>query len=430
MGDSVGEFFGGGSKETTTENRIPDWLSASGRRLVGYGEDLAKKPYEAYTGERVAPLSAYEREGMHAAGTVGRAYTPYLSQAADQFAGADRRFTDADMGAYMNPYIDGVLEPAAREMGEAFERQRNQRNLTSAQRGAFGGLRNEIGNDMLDESYLEGIGDLYARGRGDAWDRATGLWQADRAQQQDLGGQYAGLADSAAALRREEADALMGAGGLERGIDQAGRDFDYSQYLDERDWDVNRMQPWLSAIGGVPYNTTSTSETVNRASGGQILTQLAGGATSIGGSVGRLGELGAQGKTLGSTLANFGKFFSSRDFKEDGRPVPERGFLEMIASLSDSAPELEAGPLSHLADDAGGSPDAGPLSRIADMPIESWRYKGDGERHIGPYAEDAQEQLGIGNGRSIPVVDAIGTQYAGLSEAARRIKALEDRVGA
>lgn len=274
-------FFGGGGEESQVENRIPGWLEGSSRGLVDYAEDVSRKPYEAYEGQRVAGPTAREREGWNAASTIGSAYTPYLSRAGEMFDGADRRFTDADMDQYMNPYMEGVIAPAAREMGEQFERQRSQRDLTAAQRGAFGGLRNEIGNDRLEESYLQGIGDLYARGRGDAWDRATGLWRADRAQEQDLGGQYMGLAGSAAALRDQEARSMIDAGARERAIDQAGRDFDYAQFAEERDWDMNRIQPWLSAVGSVPHSTTRTGAGTATASGGQQLGQGLGFLTTL-----------------------------------------------------------------------------------------------------------------------------------------------------
>ena len=73
------------------------------------------------------------------------------------------------------------------------------------------------------------------------------------------------------------------------------------------------------------------------------------------------------------------------------------------------------------------------LAAIEDMPVERWRYKpglGLGEeRHIGPYAEDMRDRLGIGDGTKIPIVDAIGVGLAGTKALARRVERVERGLG-
>lgn len=373
MGGVVDGIFGGGEQKQTTEQKLPPWLEEGSKQAVGIAQGIADRPYEAYGGDRYLSPTDNEQAGFLSAAGYRGAYQPYLSQAGGALAGADQRFTDADMSAYMNPYIEGVLDPAAREMGEAFERNRNQNNMTAAQRGAFGGLRNEIGNDLLEESYLESVGDLYSRGLGDAWNQATSLWQGDRAQQQDLAGQYQGLSQAAAAMRGQEVDALLRSGGQQRAIGQAEADFDYGQFLEERNWETSQLQPLLSAISRSPYPQKQTSTSGYDPSTGE---KLASGAGAL------------------STLASLaGSIFpSSRDYKTDAQPVE------------------------------------GVLDKLADIPVESWRYKGDEQRHVGPYAEDMESHFGVGNGRGIPAMDAMGVSYAGLKEAARRIKAIEDQL--
>lgn len=59
------------------------------------------------------------------------------------------------------------------------------------------------------------------------------------------------------------------------------------------------------------------------------------------------------------------------------------------------------------------------LDAMRDMPVEQWRYKegqGDGGEHIGPYAQDFQKATGVGDGRSISVIDAIGATMGALKE--------------
>ncbi|MCP3958144.1 MAG: tail fiber domain-containing protein [bacterium] len=57
------------------------------------------------------------------------------------------------------------------------------------------------------------------------------------------------------------------------------------------------------------------------------------------------------------------------------------------------------------------------LSRVAGMPVSAWRYnweEADGERHIGPMAEDFTEAFGVGDGKSIRLGDASGVAFAAI----------------
>ena len=59
------------------------------------------------------------------------------------------------------------------------------------------------------------------------------------------------------------------------------------------------------------------------------------------------------------------------------------------------------------------------LDAVNEMPVEEWSYKkgiADGGAHVGPYAEDFQKATGKGDGKSIPVVDAIGTLMGAVQE--------------
>lgn len=73
----------------------------------------------------------------------------------------------------------------------------------------------------------------------------------------------------------------------------------------------------------------------------------------------------------------------------------------------------------------------GALDAINEMPVEEWSYKqgeGDGGRHIGAYAEDFQRATGKGDGKSIPVVDAIGVNMKATQELDQKVDKLADAV--
>lgn len=70
---------------------------------------------------------------------------------------------------------------------------------------------------------------------------------------------------------------------------------------------------------------------------------------------------------------------------------------------------------------------------IEKMRIEEWDYKPgveDGGRHIGTYAQDFQKQTGRGDGRSIPVGDAIGVTMGAVKEISGDLRKLTKEVTA
>lgn len=99
--------------------------------------------------------------------------------------------------------------------------------------------------------------------------------------------------------------------------------------------------------------------------------------------------IGGLGNALG-TLAGAFMFGSSKDIKHDKKPV-----------------------------------DA--LGAVKKMPVEAWTYnkgKGDGKRHIGPYAEDFKKATGVGDGKSIDAITMMGVTMGAVKQLADKVDAL------
>ncbi len=72
-------------------------------------------------------------------------------------------------------------------------------------------------------------------------------------------------------------------------------------------------------------------------------------------------------------------------------------------------------------------PAKGMLQAVRGLPVQEWSYKpgeGDGGRHIGTYAQDFQRETGKGDGRSIPVIDAIGVTMGAIKELDKKVDRL------
>lgn len=70
------------------------------------------------------------------------------------------------------------------------------------------------------------------------------------------------------------------------------------------------------------------------------------------------------------------------------------------------------------------------LDAVQHLPVERWVYEeGVGlgsEDHIGPYAEEFQESFGVGDGKTINVIDAIGVLFAAVKALAQRMDSIAE----
>lgn len=74
------------------------------------------------------------------------------------------------------------------------------------------------------------------------------------------------------------------------------------------------------------------------------------------------------------------------------------------------------------------------LDAVRDMPVEEWEYKdgegdGGGRKHVGPYAQDFTKATGLGDGKSISIIDAVGVALGGIQELADKVDDIAAAVG-
>jgi hypothetical protein len=63
-------------------------------------------------------------------------------------------------------------------------------------------------------------------------------------------------------------------------------------------------------------------------------------------------------------------------------------------------------------------PATGFLSKLKDLPMFTWKYKGDTVKHIGPMAQDFHETFGVGDGMTLQYGDMLSVIMGGLKEMA------------
>lgn len=173
--------------------------------------------------------------------------------------------------------------------------------------------------------------------------------------------QAAGLATQRDAQQLEEETSLFAAGQQETARLQAGRDREYQEFVRQQGAKATDRQQLLEAI------RTPTKENL-----------LATKSGTSGGS--------STAATIGAIATVAAAFISDKDKKTDIKKV--------------STPVLDA---------------------LEKMPsIKSWKYKKsaskDQARHIGPMAQEFKKAFGVGDGKTINVIDAVGVIMKGLQE--------------
>lgn len=76
-------------------------------------------------------------------------------------------------------------------------------------------------------------------------------------------------------------------------------------------------------------------------------------------------------------------------------------------------------------------PYTGALGAVRDMRVEEWTYKpgeGDGGRHVGPYAEEFAATTGMGDGKTIDPISAMGVAMGAIKELADKVDRIETAV--
>ena len=271
--------MGSKTKKTKTKTELPSWVTDASRSAIAKGEAISNREYQGFTGDRVAGLSENEEMASDVARTGFGGAQDFFRQGGEAL-GNQQSWTQADRNAFMNPYIETVVNKQLRDTGRSFDQKRAGLERTSSMRSAFGGGRQTMLESNLDRDHLETVGDISGAGYASAYDKA--MDQFNQEQQRNIGtaAAFGSLGSGTAGAAGAQVGALASTGQTEREVDQLGKDFDYMQFIEQRDWDVNNLEPLLRSIQAAKHGQTSSTK--EKTSGGG-LTQIAGMAAVVGG---------------------------------------------------------------------------------------------------------------------------------------------------
>ena len=270
--------------QSQTSYDIPEYFKEIQERTLRRGEQEFSKPYQAYTGQRIAQLDPYE---IQAGNIYQNQIVPQSGQLAaigQEIANASARTYDtATARTYANPYEDQVVKGALGDLGEAYGQSRKSLNAAAIGAGAFGGSRAAIENVLGQERYLDSVADTTARLRQAGFESGANRFMADRsAQMQGLGAKLGAAQNQIGALQQASAG-LAGFGTQARGIAQAGLAEGYRDFIEEREFGGNQVKQMIGALSGAPirsYGEERTGYTTTPVAGPSVFGQVAGAAMS------------------------------------------------------------------------------------------------------------------------------------------------------
>ena len=303
--------------QSTTSYDIPEYFKEIQERTLRRGETEFSKPYQAYTGQRIAQLNPMEQ-------AAANVYTNQILPQSGQLAGIGQdiatagaqTYDTATAQAYANPYENQVVSGALRDLREAYGQSQQSLNASAIGAGAFGGSRQGIQNVLGAERFIESAGDTSARLRQAGFESGANRFMADRsAQMSGLGAKLGAATTQIGALERASAG-LAGYGTQARGIEQAGLAEGYRDFIEEREFGGNQVKQMIGALSGAPirsYGEERTGYTTTPVAGPSMFGQVTGALTAINSDIRLKDDIKLVGKSpSGIKIYNF-------KYKGDGK---------------------------------------------------------------------------------------------------------------
>ena len=267
---------GGGAptetKSTVTQTNLPEYVRPYFERLLQRTETESKRDYEPYQGQRIADVSQDILTSEERVRGIADQGLPEIQASLDRFQRSmdfqPRQFTGEEVGKYMSPDMDEVIARQKQGATEDYLAQLPQGAAQAISAGAFGGSREGVQRGIAQSKFLDRLADIEATGRQQAFDKAAGLFQADRAadvqaEQLGLGAatQFAGLGERRRMGAIDDAKLLETIGKAGMGREQAGLDLAYQDFVRQQAFPQERLGLFSSVLRGIPVTPSQTSTT-------------------------------------------------------------------------------------------------------------------------------------------------------------------------
>ena len=311
----MGNMFGGGSSggtSVTQEFKPPSWTTGywDGQSIQGpwsdyvaQGQQLAQRPYDPYTGQRIANLNGTQLAGLDA--TIGRAQygAPDLNSARGQikdtseglylgtnpYLGAQSGLGQTAAGSYLtaNPYLSAdannrVINDTATNMAQAHRLgTAAQTDAAFARQGAFGGSAYDQMVQQNASTLANSVGQMANQARLGQQGLQSQAYQAERGLMQNAGlagvqdwqaerNNMMGAAPIAGQLAQDDwqsAAALTGAGDALRQHEQSLLNEALAEWTRSQQWPLANLDLFGNVLARASGNVAGGSSTTQTGQG-------------------------------------------------------------------------------------------------------------------------------------------------------------------
>jgi len=235
-------------QSSATTYDIPEYLKEFQKELLGRTQAEYKVPYQPFTGDRIAPLSAAETA---AGGIIASEIYPQAGALANIGA---QTYDTATAQSYMNPYSNTVISGALGDLEEQYQKNLRGINVGAVGAGAFGGARHGVERALAGERYLDTVADTSARLRQAGFESGAQRFAADRqAQLAAAGGQIQALTGAQQQLGQF--------GALGRGLEQQELIEQYRDFIEEREYPREALRFGTGIMAGAPIRSYGQERT-------------------------------------------------------------------------------------------------------------------------------------------------------------------------
>lgn len=254
---------GGSTTKTSTKIELPSWYEGYAQDIAGQAYEQSQKPYEAYPGQKIAPLNAQQTQGLGLVSGLG-ANNP-LTGAANTNA------IDVLSGKYLNPETNPAWSSGLNTIRQSYQDiVAPTTNTAFAKGNAFG----------ADNSTWQQYTNQQQRQVGDA---ISGLWGDLYNQERGRQGTVLGLTPSLNQTTYSDYTNLIGAGDATRQYQQDLLNQAYADWLEQKNYPWTQYQNFAGigpALIGSSGGTVTTGPNPNQ--GSPIAGAIGGGALAGG----------------------------------------------------------------------------------------------------------------------------------------------------
>ena len=250
------DLFGSSETTTTQKTEFPKWVEEASKKNYGIAEKIASRPYTVYPFARLAGFTGDQNKAM----SMLRDFAPRAEANANSKFGVPRMIDPigegGDVKAYMNPYVDNVLDRTQSRIREAtdFAKQWTS-NMAAHQAGAFGDARHGIADAQIEAKGIQQMGDAAAEGYAAAYDNAQGMRNTDINRMFDV--ERMNMTEQQQLL--EYIDSLYRSGSNQQSLDQQSMNLAYQDFLRQLGYPIEQYNLMTAALTQSPYGSQTSS---------------------------------------------------------------------------------------------------------------------------------------------------------------------------